>query len=180
MSDDQRTDEQLMDAWRLGGERLAFEVLFRRHAPRLFGYFRRHGLSEAHAQDLMQQTFLHLHRARMDFRAGAQVRPWLYTIAANVRRMHFRTKGRKPETGLDPDIHRPSVEPDASTARQRLVRRALDQLAAGQREVLVLHWYQGLTYPEVAAIMGISPSAAKVRANRAMHRLRAILGEDDE
>lgn len=179
MSEDARTDEALMAAWRRHDDRGAFEALFHRHAGRLFGYFRRHGLSEPHAQDLVQQTFLHLHRARADFREGRLLRPWLYTIAANVRRMHFRTKGRKPETSLDPDVHRPSVEPDASTAEQRLVRRALDELKPAQREVLILHWYEGLSYPEVAAVMGISPSAAKVRANRAMHRLRDRLSGEE-
>ena len=171
------SDEHLMEAWRSGGDRRAFEELFHRHGPRLYGYFRRHGLSEQHAQDLVQQTFLHLHRARADFREGATLRPWLYTIASNVRRMHFRTKGRKPETALDPDVHPPAVDPDASTVQERLVRRALDQLDAGQRDVLVLHWYEGLSYPEVAQVLGISPSAAKVRAHRAMKRLKSMLEE---
>ena len=78
-------DEALMEAYVLQGERGAYEVLFRRYAPRLQGFFLRSTGDPAVAQDLVQQTFLHVHRARNDFRQGSRFKPWLYTIATNVR-----------------------------------------------------------------------------------------------
>lgn len=175
---EERSDEELMASWR-SGDRQAFEHLFRRHAPRMRGYFIRTGVRPQAAGDLVQQTFLHLHRARADFRAGSRLRPWLYTIAANVRRMHFRRAGRKPEAEWNPQSHgEPSVSPQASTPEQRALRRALDQLDAAQRDVLVLHYFEDLPFAEVAEVLGISTSAAKVRAHRAYKRLRAMLDED--
>ena len=173
------SDEALMRAYVQQGDRSAFEALFRRYAGRLLGYFSRTA-GPAHAQDMLQKTFLHVHRARHDFRDGAPVRPWIFAIAANVRREHWRRRGRKPETALDPDRHVPAVEPSTSSPTDRAVRRALEQLPEGQREVVVLHWYEGLTFSEVSRMVGASPSAVKVRAHRAYKQLRAILGGTDE
>jgi RNA polymerase sigma factor (sigma-70 family) len=169
-------DEALMVAYAATGDRVAFETLYRRHANRLYGFFRRSVGSDHAAQDLVQQTFLHLHRARRDFDPARSLRPWMMTIAVNVRRQHFRTRGRRPEAPLELDGARdPSVGPDVSTASDRLVRRALDALPDAQREVVVLHWYEGLSFREIADVVGASHSAVKVRAHRAYAKLRTAL-----
>lgn len=174
------TDEQLMTRYVADGDRAAFRALFDRYGPRLLGLFRRSVGREDLAQDLVQQTFLHVHRARKDFRRGAKLRPWLYAIAMNVRREHFRKVGRRPEQPLDPDgPHVPSQDPEASTATERAVRRALEQLPEAQREVVLLHYYEGLSMAEVASAVGASRSAVKVRAHRAYNTLREILGGTD-
>lgn len=165
-----------MKAYARGGDRGAFELLFQRYAPRLLGLFRRSTGSDALAQDLVQQTFLHVHRARRDFRQGKPVRPWVFAIAMNVRREHFRRAKRRPETPLDGARHpEPSQAPDASTPTERVVRRALQQLPEAQREVVLLHYYEGLSMQEVAQAVGASRSAVKVRAHRAYKVLREIL-----
>ncbi len=167
-----------MRAYAVDGDKSAFSELFRRYAPKLRVYFARTTGSDSLAQDLVQQVFLHVHRARRDFRQGAPLRPWLWAIAANSRREHFRRKQRRPETPLDPEKHRePAVGPEASTATERLVRRALQRLPEHEREVVVLHYYQGLSMAEVAEVVGASRSAVKVRAHRAYGKLRDILGE---
>ncbi|MCB9666042.1 MAG: sigma-70 family RNA polymerase sigma factor [Alphaproteobacteria bacterium] len=167
-----------MTAYVTQDDRAAFEALFQRYADRVLGTFRRAGLSEPHARDLLQTTFLHVHRARKDFRLDGRFRPWLFAIAMNVRREHFRRLSRKPEAQLDPELHRePAVGPDTSTAADRLVRRALLQLPDSQREVILLHWYEGLSFPEVAEIVGASHAAVKVRAHRGYEKLRSLLGE---
>ena len=170
------TDEELMSRYARSGDREAFGLLFSRYAPRLLGLFRRSTGDQALAQDLVQQTFLHIHRARRDFRRGAKVRPWFFAIAMNVRREHFRRAGRRPETPLDPARHQPSQPPDASTATERAVRRALARLPEAQREVVLLHYYEGLSMHEVAQAVGASRAAVKVRAHRAYKVLREILG----
>lgn len=175
---DEATDEALMAAYVGADDRAAFEVLFRRYADRLLGTFRRSGVGEAVARDMLQTTFLHVHRARADFRLDGRFRPWLFAIALNVRREHFRRLLRKPETSLDPDHHRePAVAPDASTAQDRLVRRALLQLPETQREVILLHWYEGLSFKEIADIVGSTHAAVKVRAHRGYEKLRGLLGD---
>lgn len=173
---DEPTDDELMERYARRADSAAFDVLFRRHAPRLKGYFIRTTGRDDLAADFVQQTFLHLHRARADFRPGAAFRPWLYAIGANVRREHFRRAARRPETALDPEHHpEPAQAPDASTASDRALRRALADLPDAQREVLVLHWYQDLGFGEIATLLGGTETAIKVRAHRAYERLRAAL-----
>lgn len=171
------TDEDLMEAYARRGERGAFDQLFRRHAGRLHGFFVRSTGRDDLAADFVQQTFLHVHRARADFRAGAPFRPWLYAIATNVRREHFRRAARRPEVPHDPERHpEPEQAPAAATASDRLLRRALAELPDAQREVLVLHWYEDLGFGEIAAMLGERETTVKVRAHRAYERLRERLG----
>jgi RNA polymerase sigma-70 factor (ECF subfamily) len=146
-------------------------------APRLHRWFLQSAGSDAVAQDMVQATFLHAHRARADFQHGRPFRPWLFTIAANVRRQHFRRKARKPEAPLDDGVREPSVPPSVSTPRQRAVRRALEDLKEGHREVVYLHWFEGFSFAEIAGMIGVSHSAVKVRAHRAYKVLRQALGD---
>ena len=160
----------------LAGDHRAFDEIFRRYGPRLFGWFRRSALSDAVSHDLVQQTFLHFHRARADFRPGAAVRPWLFAIGANVRREYFRKYQRLArERPLD-DAPEPAQAPDVAGAEQRAVRRALESLPDASREVVVLHWYEGFTFAEIGDLVGASTSAVKVRAHRAYRKLRDVLG----
>ncbi len=177
----EESDEDLMRRYVEDGDRHAFEALYHRHARRVLGVFRRAGCDDTLSKDLLQQTFLHLHRARRDFDLSRRLTPWLLTIALNVRREHFRRRGRRPEEPLDDERHRePKVDPDTSTASDRLVRRALAALPANQREVIELHWFEGLSFAEVAEAVGASRSAVKVRAHRGYNALRTALGDPDD
>lgn len=179
MAEGDPSDEDLMRRYVLEDDRGAFGVLFARYDRRLIGFFRRAGVSDPVAKDMLQTTFMHVHRARRDFHQGAKVRPWVFAIAVNVRREHFRRRQRKPETQLDFAVHgEPVTLPDTTTPSDRLVRRALGQLSDSQREVILLHWYEGLTFPEVARLVGASTSAVKVRAHRAYNKLRVLLKDD--
>jgi RNA polymerase sigma-70 factor (ECF subfamily) len=178
------SDEVLMEAY-VAGDRSAFDVLFHRHAPVVLGLMRRHVRSDDEAKELLQQTFLLLHRARLDYRHGAALKPWLFTIAMNCVRGHHRSKGRRREAELTPEIESSLVSSDpppeaieeSRRARERL-RRALARLPDGQREVIELHWFQGRPFQEIADILGASLSAVKVRAHRGYARLRALLEEE--
>lgn len=175
---DARTDEQLMAAY-VAGERAAFGELFARYGPRLVRLFSRDlgGRDEVH--DLVQQTFLQLHRARLDFRVDAKLRPWLFTIALNLKRKHFRTVKRRPTSELG-EVDPVGNETAPGTPLERLedqaaVRTALAELPPGTREVIELHWFEGLPFAEVADTVGASLSAVKVRAHRGYKRLRESL-----
>jgi len=174
------SDEALFGAYVRQADRAAFEALFRRYAPRLSGLFVRSGAGDL-AGDLVQKTFLHLHRARADYQEGRPFRPWIYTIALNVRREEARRRARSREVHVEPErVREPSVDPVASTTTDRLVQRALDQLSDAAREVVVLHWYDGMSFPEIAQMLGASVSAVKVRAHRAYEQLRKILRPEGE
>lgn len=164
------------------GDHAAFDTLFRRYAQRLFHVIRRQVRSEEDARELVQQAFLHLHRARLDFRQDAKLRPWLFTIALNLKREYFRRKGRRPEAPLELDgKNDPREEPYDPLRKEQAyrVRRALAELPEGQREVIVLHWLEEMPFAEVAVAVGASVTAVKVRAHRGYERLRRLLAEGD-
>jgi RNA polymerase sigma-70 factor (ECF subfamily) len=181
MADPADSDEALMAAY-VGGDDTAFDILFKRHAPMLAGMMRRHVRNNELAQDLLQQTFLHLHRARHDFEPGSNLKPWLYTIGMNCIREHFRRAARRKEGELTEEVAKDlrSDEPTFETLEETRVARekllaALSRLPANQREVIEMHWFQGRPFKEVAEILGASLSAVKVRAHRGYNLLRRIL-----
>lgn len=170
-------DEALMTAYR-GGDTRALRELFRRHAPRLTRLMALQLGSHSDAQDVVQATFLNLHRARNDFREGSRLRPWLYTIAYNLMRDHHRYRARRPEDLTEPSLQHeiPGTTPSPDAALlDEPVRRALAKLPEAQREVILLHWFEGLSFAEIAEIAGAGRSAVKVRAHRGYKRLRELL-----
>jgi RNA polymerase sigma factor (sigma-70 family) len=170
------SDEELMQRYANDGDRAAFEELFRRYVGPLTAMFSRTGGSEIDALDLVQQTFLQLHNARHDYKVGHPVRPWLYAIALNVGRGAARRSRRRREDGVDDDrLDAVGVAPNTSTPTDRAVHRALDRLPDDQREVIVLHWFDGLEFSEISRVVDASLSAVKVRAHRGYNRLRELL-----
>jgi RNA polymerase sigma-70 factor (ECF subfamily) len=176
---DPRSDEQLMSAY-VAGDSGAFRLLFERYAPLLLRAMLRELFVREEANDLVQQTFLQLHRARRDFDPGQKLKPWVFTIALNLKREHFRRKKRRPERSLDAEgVPEPMVAAlgAARVDAQRTLSRALAALPQDQREVIELHWFDGLDFPEVAEVVGASLSAVKVRAHRGYVRLREALAD---
>jgi RNA polymerase sigma-70 factor (ECF subfamily) len=167
------TDEELMAAYAAGDER-AFDELFRRYAPLLERAMLRRLSNDGDAQDLVQQTFLQLHRARLDFDTARRFRPWLFTIAFNLQRELSRSRARRPTSPLDVDVASPSTGPSAEVED---VRRALATLPEQTREVITLHWLEGLAFADVAALVGASEGAVKVRAHRGYLALRKFFEE---
>lgn len=181
---DGASDEALMRAY-VAGDRRAFRVLFARLAPRLHGFFLRHFRSAAVADDLLQTTFLKLHGARASYDPNARLRPWVYTIAARVRLDELRRRYRVPRVAGDADTIDATVAADVPDAPHRIeaseraarVRRAVDALPEGQRVVIDLHRFEGLTFGEIATILDMREGAVRVRAFRAYERLRDALGD---
>lgn len=161
------------------GDKAAFRTLFDRYSQIVFRAMRSGGLTEDVARDLTQQAFLQFHRARNDFRLDAKLRPWLLTIAYNLKRDYLRGRKRRVELPIEPELHAGTTAgPDRDLVKLRdvaRVRRAVAALPEGYREVVELHWFSELPFPEVAEILGIKLNAAKVRAHRAYKKLREIL-----
>ena len=171
-----RTDEELFATYRAGKVE-AFDELWSRYEGPLRRYARRRVGSTDEVDELVQQTFLHLHRSRRDFREGALLRPWLYTICLNVCRHHIRRRRRR---GVSTELHdgvTPTVPAHDIVADEdaRRVRAALAALPEHERIVIELHWLQGLGFREVAEVVGAGLSAVKVRAHRGYKRLRVAL-----
>jgi len=184
MNREQASDEALMAAY-VDGDDGAFRVLFERYAQVLFRLVRRRMRTDDEAHDILQQTFLHMHRARRDFRRDSRLRPWVFTIALNLVREHYRRRRRKPEQPLDTDgysraepVTLPGT-PIEDSQRAAAVRAALATLPDNQREVIELHWFADSPYEEIATIVGASVAAVRVRAHRGYERLRKILPQNE-
>jgi RNA polymerase sigma-70 factor (ECF subfamily) len=169
------SDEELMQSY-VAGDASAFHELFRRYGPLLLRSMRRELVSSAEAEDLVQQAFLQIHRARNDFDPSRRLKPWVYTIALNLKREYLRSRRRRPTQPLE-NVEEPAVaavDPELED-RARALRRALSALPLQQRDVIELHWFDGLSFTEVGETLGISTTAAKVRAHRGYCRLKEAL-----
>ena len=175
--EDAASDEALMRA-HAGGDPRALAVLFERYFDRLVRVMQRDLAMAEEARDLVQQTFLQVHRARADYDPALRFRPWLYTIALNLKREHLRARGRRPTVPLESSRahERQATEPSPEQAdTARAVRDAISSLPPDQRAVIELHWLEELSFGEAALCLGITANAAKVRAHRGYERLRTHL-----
>lgn len=164
------------------GDQDAFSQLYAAMCPGILRFHRRVVRNKVLAEDLTQKTFLKVHVARRRFIPGSPIKPWIYTIARNLQRDHFRKAGRSKEylteEGSAPDRAQSATLPEERDIFfQRKLKTALEALPASQRDVVVLHKFQQLSMAEVAEVLGIGLSAAKVRAHRAYAALRTLLGE---
>lgn len=169
------SDSELMKRY-LDGDQDAFRQIYELYAARLQRSLRKRVRDDEVANDLVQQTFLRFHRSRADFKRGRSPRPWLYTIAFNLARDWGRVHGKRIHVEWDERDF--PVEPeDRLQARQeaRRVRDALNQLSDNSREVIELHWFEGLSFAEISQVTGDSRSALKVRAHRTYKKLKVIL-----
>ena len=181
------TDEDLMRRY-MAGDGRAFDALFGRYATRLHAFFARSFRSGSVANDLVHTTFLKLHAARASFDASMPVRPWLFGIAARVRIDELRRRYRDAERASDEDLSQMTLPmdggaerwPEANEEAER-VRAAVDGLPEGQRTVVLLHRFEGLTFGEIAEVLSqaegtkLTEVAVRVRAFRAFAALRDAL-----
>ncbi|MGE0594689.1 MAG: RNA polymerase sigma factor [Dehalococcoidia bacterium] len=171
----------LMAAYQ-GGALEAFRELYAVLAPplrRYLGYLTRRGDV---ADDLLQETFLQMHRSRASWDPDRPVAPWAFGLARNVFLMHRRAASRfsavHQSSDSPPEIPVPA-EAD-SLATRDLVHRALAVLGTDQAEPLLLHHVWGFTFEEIAGMTGMTSAAARARSSRAMAALRATLSARQE
>lgn len=157
----------------------AFQEIYGCLAPQLLRYFR-HLLGGNHgADDLLQDTFLQMHRSRRAYNPDYAVRPWAFGLARNVFLMNRRAArrfGAVHDTWSDPPEIAVPGEAERLDATDAL-RRGLSGLTAEQAEALLLHHEWGFTFDEIGGMLGITAAAARARASRGMADLRAALGD---
>ncbi len=168
-------------------------AVFESHGAALRRYVSSLVRDRAAAEDLTQEAFLRAHRRQDGLKDPAKLVPWLYRIATNLCHDHLRQASRRAgapanerQRGAAPDLVDPEPADDESPRLDLLfeqnemsecVQSYLDELPEAYRAVIVLYDLEGLTGPEIAAALGCSPGAVKVRLHRARARLRAALDE---
>lgn len=179
-----RTDEQLLVAYR-DGEPAAFTALVERYRNELVNFLQRFLGSRAAADDVFQDAFLQVHLSAESFDASRRFKPWLYTIAANKARDFHRRRRRRHAVSLSTPIgsdegRETSLvdllagdDADIDTAilgeeRQRLVKEVVDGLPPHYREILLLSYFQKLSYNQIADSLQIPLGTVKSRLHAAV------------
>jgi RNA polymerase sigma-70 factor (ECF subfamily) len=163
------------------GDDSAFAVVYDGLAPRLYGYFLRHSHDASLSEDLVQQTMLHMHRARGRFIVGAAVTPWSFAIARRL--LVDAIRRAKRERGRAADDSGPAQLTDLMAddyvglhELTERIHKVLSRLPASQRIAFELVKGEGLTMAEAAESLGTTVAAVKLRAHRACVSLRLELG----
>jgi RNA polymerase sigma-70 factor (ECF subfamily) len=182
----QRTADDAMDRYARGDD-AAFAEMYDALCPRLYGYLLRQTRDAARAEDLVQQTFLQIHRARGRFIPGAEVTPWAFAIARRLLIDRARREKRDVPTAPEGQVDSSrSPEPRADDVLQaqemaQRIQRELVRLPESQRVAFELVKQEGLSLAEAAQVLGTTVAAVKLRAHRAYQALRIVFtdGPDD-
>ncbi|MBE0567777.1 MAG: sigma-70 family RNA polymerase sigma factor [Krumholzibacteria bacterium] len=164
----------------------AFDRFYDKYCDAIYRYCLRRTLDHATAEDLTAETFLQAQRSLIRFRwQGVTFGAYLYRIAQNLVRMQARRLVREARlSNTETALADPRLNPLAQvvlTEEQQSVRTAVAQLEASTQEILLLHYWEGLTVPQIAAVVGMNPTTVKTRLRRGRLRVRKLLlGEDGD
>ncbi len=172
----------LMDRY-ASGDDTAFQELYAHLGPRVSRFLLHLTGSPAVAEELTQETFLRMHRARGSFSRGGAGLPWVYTVGRNVFSDHERKRKVHSVVVLDDGLAQ--AQPDA-VARQpdrildsrrtlHCVRGALARMPVSQREAFVLLRFEGLSVSDAAEVLGSTEASVKSRAFRAYQAIRLVV-----
>ena len=175
------------------GDEQSFALLLQRYRAPLVNFLYRMVRERAEAEDLAQEVFLRVYRARKDYVPSAKFTTWLFRIATNLALNSVRdNRYQRLEVSIDAPVTTDAEDGDERTldvaekhpnieqhlieeARRKMIRRAVEKLPEKQRAAVLLHKYQELDYNEIAKILGCSESALKSLLFRAYETLRVEL-----
>ena len=187
-----RSDVQLMLDVKAGDEQ-SFALLLQRYRSPLVNFLYRMVRNREQAEDLAQEVFIRVYRARADYVPSAKFTTWLFRIATNLALNSLRdTRHQRMEISLDAPVSADAEDGDERTldvadkhpdieqhlveeTRKAMIKHAIDKLPEKQRAAVLLHKYQELDYGEIAKILSCSESALKSLLFRAYENLRVEL-----
>jgi RNA polymerase sigma-70 factor, ECF subfamily len=156
------------------GDFAAAKVLIDRISPRLHRFFLAKSMSRADADDLLQETWLRIHKVRQTYRPGEPTLPWFYSIARHIRVDHYRKSIRAAAGEKEFE----EVSKGVSSAPQRAseLEAVLAPLSEGQREIIAMLKVEGMSLEEVARATSSSVGSVKQKVHRAYKKLRKTIG----
>jgi RNA polymerase sigma-70 factor, ECF subfamily len=179
----ERSDEKLIEAY-IEGDRAAFEELMQRYRNELLHFLTRFLGSRAAGEDVFQETFLQIHLSAETFDSSRRFKPWLFTIAANKARDYHRKHHKRQPLSLsapmgdeaegqqyvdlmEADLPSPD-EPVLDAERSRLVKQVVDSMPSHLREILLLSYFQRMSYNQIAEALEIPLGTVKSRLHTAV------------
>lgn len=175
MHDEDPDLQELMIGYQ-NGNADAFDRLYTLLENELRGFFARQCQDWGHVEDLVQETFLQLHRARRSYSQDRPVRPWVYAIAKKVFLMYVRKiyRRERPEQTRLWDVPEAAARVEGGEAGD--LSSALQRLPEDGRRAFLLHHWIGMSFREIGELLGVEAGAVRLRSSRAAERLRKLLG----
>lgn len=183
-------DAQFLERLRRA-DRDALGRFYELYFDRIYGYVRRMVGEDTLAEDLTQDVFLQLQRSFSSFDPSRELSPWVFTIASNKLRDHWRSRRHGDglrETSLDEEstdglpLVREPTDPRGGplthlvdSELRELLSAAIDALPSGMREAFVLRWHEDLSFEDIGRIVQRNETAVRKRYSRALEELRAVL-----
>lgn len=181
-------DEALFERYQDGSER-AFSELVSRYEPLIKGFLFKRLKDEERVQDLTQDTFLRVHRARERYDTGRKFSTWIYTIASNLLKNEYRNRSRRRETSFSDlrsegeevrpiEFESDVVDPERQTYRGELreaIEDAIERLEDHHRIPFVMREVEDRTYEEISEAIGVPVGTVKSRLFRARNAFQALL-----
>ncbi|MGQ9477677.1 MAG: RNA polymerase sigma factor [Candidatus Bipolaricaulia bacterium] len=176
-------DERGLIARIADGDRDAWGRLFQCYAGRIYRYALTMIHEQALAEEVVQETMLAIWKGAKGFRGSSKPSTWILGIARHKALDKLRSERQSAKLQEDHDEPDAAGEPEGEVARQLLgerVRAALGELPREHRETVILAFYHGLSYQEIAELMGCPAGTVKSRMFYAKERLRALLELEEE
>ena len=178
-SQDERTDSELIERWKAGDSRAATQIVTR-HADALARFAVSSG-ERTEIEELVQDTFVRAFSSIDSFRGDSSLRTWLFTIERRLmldrRRAERRQKTLVPVNPADAVTEYDALDALVAEEAESKVRRAVDLLSPMQREVFTLRVEQGMSYRDIAEIVGSTEGAARVHYHNAMRAVKESVSE---
>jgi RNA polymerase sigma-70 factor (ECF subfamily) len=156
------------------GDLGAATALIHSMSPKLYRFFAAQAVSRPEADDLLQETWLRIHKGRHTYRPGEPAIAWFYAIARHVRVDHYRKAMRT--TVRERELEEVAGTAAATTGRSDELEALLAPLSSGEREVVEMLKVEGLSLEEVARAMSSTVGSVKQKAHRAYKKLREAFG----
>jgi RNA polymerase sigma-70 factor (ECF subfamily) len=185
------SDEDLMLAY-AAGDAAAFDTLYARHRGGVYRYLLRQSRQPGIADELFQDVWMNLVRARESYTPTAKFTTWLYRLAHNRMIDHFRASGHLTVVSADDEVHKEAVialpgarsmQPESRAENRELgerLRAAVAALPPAQREAFLLQQEAEMSLAEIAAVTGAGVETVKSRLRYALSKLRSELADLDE
>lgn len=177
MSDmSQLSDEELMKKYQNGNE-MAFMILYKRHSAKVYGFLLSKLRDRGFTDDVFQATFLKLHQTRGKYDATLPFMPWLFAVCRSCMIDSLRKKARILEESDSEKIQFAPAHQAPKSEDQPLLP-SFERLSSRQRQVLELHYWNDLSFEEMAEKLETTSMNVRQMTSRAIRKLRALAGKE--